>query len=58
VFVLGGGCYSEYFNLQELLKAKGPSGGQLRNITYGCTELVSGDQFLSQLDRLARPPSK
>lgn len=58
VFVLGGGCYSEFFNLQELLKDKGPggsSGGALRNIIYGCSELLSGDEFVDQLERLSQP---
>jgi hypothetical protein len=47
--VLGGGSYSEYDNLQELLRQKSTSGGSLRNIAYGCSELTSGDAFLSQL---------
>ena len=58
VFVLGGGCYSEFFNLQELLKDKGPggsSGGALRTIIYGCSELLSGDEFVDQLERLSQP---
>ena len=59
VFVLGGGCYSEFFNLQELLKDKGPGGssssGALRNIIYGCSELLSGDEFVEQLERLSQP---
>lgn len=56
VFVMGGGCYSEFFNLQDLLKHKGASaGGNLRNIIYGCTELMSGDGFLNQLQRLGSP---
>lgn len=54
VFVLGGGCYAEYYNLQELLKDKASSGGSLRNIMYGCTDLVSGDDFLDELERLAK----
>ena len=51
VFVVGGGCYSEFYNLQDLLKAKG-GGGALRSVMYGCSELLSGDEFLSQLERL------
>ena len=51
--MMGGGCYSEYFNLQDLLKHKGAAtGGTLRNIIYGCTELSSGDDFLAQLQKL------
>ena len=48
VFVLGGGTYGEYDNLQELLKQKA-SGGALRSIAYGCSELTSGDEFFNQL---------
>jgi len=56
--VLGGGCHSEFFNLQELLKEKGAgSGSILRNVMYGCTELLSGDDFMDQLERLSQPKS-
>lgn len=57
VFVLGGGSYSEYDNLQELLKQKLSSGGSLRTLAYGCSELVSGDVFLNQLVALGSPAS-
>jgi len=60
---MGGGCYSEYFNLQEslILKIKqgqGQShlqtgGNKLRSVIYGCSELSSGDKFLTQLQALA-----
>jgi hypothetical protein len=54
VFVVGGGSYSEYFNLQELLRDKLASGGSsLRSIVYGCTDLLSGDDFVQQLEKLA-----
>jgi hypothetical protein len=54
VFVMGGGCYLEYFNLQDLLKLKtSSSGSTLRNIIYGSTELISGDNFLEQIQKLA-----
>ena len=53
VFVVGGGCYSEYFNLQESLKQK-VSTSSIRSITYGCTEILSGDSFLSQLERISK----
>lgn len=53
VFVIGGGCYAEFYNLQELLKQKNTSGGSLRSIIYGCSELTSGDEFIGQLERLA-----
>jgi hypothetical protein len=55
VFVMGGGCYAEYFNLQELLREKG---GGLRHIVYGCSDLLSGQDFLSQLQRLAAASNK
>jgi sec1 family domain-containing protein 1 len=51
VFMVGGGCYSEFYNLQELIKQKAGSGA-LRTVTYGCSELVSGDSFVEQLERL------
>lgn len=73
VFMIGGGCYNEYNNLQELIKTKcSASGGGSnntpilpnskhitgqhiyfpRNVTYGCTELVCGATFMSQLEKL------
>jgi hypothetical protein len=52
VFVIGGGCYSEYFNLMELQKQKQTQPGGLRNVYYGCTELVNGAQFMGQLENL------
>ena len=56
VFVMGGGCYSEFFNLQDLLKLKtSSSGSSLRNIIYGSTELISGDKFLEQIQKLVVP---
>lgn len=59
VFVIGGGCYSEYFNLQELLKLKANSSvGVLKNVIYGCSELTSGDKFLLQLEKLANSTKK
>jgi len=53
VFMVGGGCYTEYFNLQELKKHK-TSTGSLNNIVYGCSELVSGGPFLEQLKLLGQ----
>jgi hypothetical protein len=57
VFVIGGGSYAEYFNLQELLREKSSKGsassGSLRSITYGCTDLLSGDEFIHQLEKLS-----
>jgi len=55
VFSLGGGSYSEFYNLQEPLKDKANSGISVRSIAYGCTEMLSGDAFVDQLKRLANP---
>jgi len=46
VFVIGGGCYSEYQNLQMIADDR-------KNITYGSTELVSPCEFLHQLGKLS-----
>ena len=41
------------YTYQDLLKQKqSGGGGALRNIIYGCSELLSGDDFLKQLERL------
>lgn len=56
VFVLGGGNYTEYFNLNELLKDKLSNGNSsLRSITYGCTDMISGNDFINQLYKLSKP---
>ena len=53
VFVVGGGCYVEYVNLQEYAKRSGVSGGSgVGSVVYGCTDLCSPEQFLSQLRQL------
>uniref|UniRef100_A0A9J2PYL9 Sec1 family domain-containing protein 1 n=1 Tax=Ascaris lumbricoides TaxID=6252 RepID=A0A9J2PYL9_ASCLU len=49
VFVIGGGNYVEYQNINDYGKSKG-----LSRITYGCTELVNPKQFTDQLTRLGR----
>lgn len=54
VFVVGGGCYSEFYNLQDLLKQKQQAGSSLKNIIYGCSELLSGDRFLDQIGKLVK----
>jgi hypothetical protein len=56
VFVVGGGCYTEYFNLQELHKHKSAT-SPLRSIVYGCTELLKGEEFIGQLSQLGSPPA-
>ena len=52
VFVVGGGCYSEFYNLQDLIKSRAGTGAALKNVMYGCSELVSPNSFLEQLERL------
>jgi sec1 family domain-containing protein 1 len=44
-FVIGGGCYAEYQNLQMVANDR-------RTISYGSTELVSSGEFLAQLGQL------
>ena len=44
-FVVGGGCYSEYQNLQLVANER-------RTISYGSTELVDAGEFLTQLGQL------
>jgi sec1 family domain-containing protein 1 len=57
VFALGGGNYAEFCNLQDLIKDKAASGSAntIRSITYGCTDVLSGDAFIDQLKRLSGP---
>ena len=50
VFMIGGGNYVEYGALQEFAQRQQPP----RNIIYGCTEVVSGKEFLTQLAELGR----
>jgi hypothetical protein len=45
-FVIGGGCYAEYQNLQMIADER-------RSVTYGSTELMSPCEFLSQLGKLS-----
>jgi hypothetical protein len=45
VFVIGGGCYAEYQNLQMVSNDR-------RSISYGSTELLDAGQFLGQLGKL------
>jgi len=52
VFVVGGGNYIEYHNLMEY--ARGKPG---RRISYGCSELVNANQFLSHLTNLGQEQS-
>lgn len=48
VFVVGGGCFAEYANLNEFASNKH------KNIIYGCTDLVSPNDFLTQLSNLGQ----
>ena len=53
VFIIGGGCYNEYFNLLELRKYSVESRNTLKNVLYGSTEIMNTDKFLEQLHVLA-----
>ncbi|KAI8388355.1 Sec1-like protein [Radiomyces spectabilis] len=50
VFVVGGGNYVEYQNLQEVANAN----NQKKKITYGSTDILSPSEFLQQLDALGK----
>mmetsp|Transcript_14375 Transcript_14375/g.29895 ORF Transcript_14375/g.29895 Transcript_14375/m.29895 type:complete len:653 (-) Transcript_14375:1612-3570(-) len=45
VFVIGGGCYAEYQNLQMVANER-------RTVSYGSTELLDAGEFLAQLGQL------
>uniref|UniRef100_UPI00358E54C0 sec1 family domain-containing protein 1 n=1 Tax=Myxine glutinosa TaxID=7769 RepID=UPI00358E54C0 len=47
VMVVGGGTYTEYQNVVEYGRSK-PG----RRVVYGCSDLVTSEQFLAQLARL------
>lgn len=56
-FVVGGGCYGEYQNLQFMMAQSSSSGGgdhRRREITYGSTEILDATAFLEQLGQLAQ----
>ncbi|CAM6127509.1 unnamed protein product [Calypogeia fissa] len=48
VFMIGGGNYLEYSSLQELAQRQQPA----KNIIYGTTEILSGQEFVDQLAEL------
>lgn len=50
VFMVGGGNYVEYQNLQELVKRQGSG----KTITYGSTEILNAQAFLAQLAALSK----
>jgi hypothetical protein len=54
VFVVGGGNYMEYQNLTEFFSQQQTRDDhfgvkQQQHFTYGCTDVVTGEQFLEQL---------
>jgi len=49
VFVIGGGNYVEYLNLQDYAKKQ-----PLKKIIYGSTELLNPKQLLAQLAELGK----
>ncbi|KAJ0406539.1 hypothetical protein ATCC90586_003518 [Pythium insidiosum] len=59
VFVIGGGNYNEYQNLMAYAKAAPPAVGPAaaatpsRVVWYGCTELLSPEEFLQQLGSIS-----
>jgi len=56
VFVMGGGNYVEYQNLQDYAKRASKSQSTV-SIAYGSTEIFSGEQFLAQLSSLGKAPT-
>ena len=52
VFMIGGGCYAEYQNLQEYSRQQPATAP--RQVLYGCTELLNAEGFLTQLQELGR----
>jgi len=48
VFVVGGGSFSEYANLNEFANKKN------KNIIYGCSDIVTPNDFLTQLSNLGQ----
>lgn len=57
VFVLGGGNYVEYQNLQDFCVGK-DVGSLKKNVIYGSTEIITPDDFLEQLTSLGKENSK
>ncbi|KAJ3116690.1 Dynein intermediate chain 2, axonemal [Phlyctochytrium bullatum] len=53
VFVVGGGNYLEYQNIQDY----STRGTQKKKIAYGSTEILTASQFIGQLQRLGSPSS-
>lgn len=54
VFVVGGGSYVEFSNLQEYAqRSSAVEGAPPRRITYGSTEIATPKDFLASLSKLA-----
>ncbi|KII64715.1 Sec1 family domain-containing protein 1 [Thelohanellus kitauei] len=51
VFVVGGGCYTEYQDLMSIINKKHLAG---KNIIYGCTEMMNATYFTEQLRNLGK----
>lgn len=52
VFVVGGSNYTEFNHVEEWMRKR----PQLKmNLTFGTTELLTGEEFLHQLSKLHRP---
>ncbi|KAF1334082.1 Sec1 family transporter sly1, partial [Globisporangium splendens] len=49
VFMIGGGNYNEYQNLMAYAKGQQPA----RSVWYGCTELLSPEDFLQQINSIS-----
>ena len=54
MFVVGGGNYIEYQNLQDYAKSKGGT----KRITYGCSDLINAAAFVDQLSQLGKDMKK
>lgn len=58
VFIVGGSNYAEYNHVSDYLIKKHPNssgtGGSKFSLTFGTTELVTAEEFLSQLARLGQ----
>lgn len=64
VFMVGGGNYVEFQNLENFARQKassssgsGSSGAQDKRIVYGCTDLINAEEFVQQLGDLGRQNS-
>jgi len=55
VFIVGGSNYVEYQNLKEYCEKSFENGPlQEKKIIYGSTELLNGEDFLKQLERISQ----